>query len=265
MGRAPMAQPPGSETRARPYRASSGPEHQHRGAHRLHQVVGRLGEHVGGACTRTTCRSAPGCPCPAAAPSGPAPSTSTSRGSRRWARRSPSTEGYVEARARRLKGGTVSFDMITVTGTENVLMAAALAEGTHRAGELRPRAGGRGARPGAQQDGRAHPRRRAPTSITIEGVDRARPVEHRHPPTASRPGTLLVAAAITGGDVLVQRRHPRAPRRGACSSCARPAARWCAEADGLRCQGPDVPRAGGHQDHASTRASPPTCRPSSWP
>ena len=39
------------------------------------------------------------------------------------------TEGYVEARAQRLRGATVMFDKITVTGTENVMMAAALARG----------------------------------------------------------------------------------------------------------------------------------------
>ena len=37
------------------------------------------------------------------------------------------TEGYVEARYKRLKGAVVNFDVVTVTGTENVLMAAALA------------------------------------------------------------------------------------------------------------------------------------------
>ena len=42
-GRAPMAQPPGVETRAWPKRASSGPSDEERRAHRLHQVVGRLG------------------------------------------------------------------------------------------------------------------------------------------------------------------------------------------------------------------------------
>src|SRR5579884_1721442 len=39
------------------------------------------------------------------------------------------TEGYVEARAKRLKGATVAFDLVTVTGTENVMMAAVLAKG----------------------------------------------------------------------------------------------------------------------------------------
>ena len=42
-GRVPMAQPPGSETVARPARASSGPQHQDRGAHPAHQLVGRRG------------------------------------------------------------------------------------------------------------------------------------------------------------------------------------------------------------------------------
>ena len=46
MGRAPMAHPPGSDTRARPKRAEQRPEHQHRGAHLADQLVRRLGQHV---------------------------------------------------------------------------------------------------------------------------------------------------------------------------------------------------------------------------
>ena len=105
--------------------------------------------------------AAPACRCPAAAPSARARSISTSRASRRWARRSRSTEGYVEARAQAAaRARTVSFDMLTVTGTENLMMAAALAKGRTVLENCarEPEVEELGA--GAQQDGRAHRGRR---------------------------------------------------------------------------------------------------------
>ena len=56
-------------------------------------------------------------------------STSTSRACRRWAPRSPSSTATSSPRAARLKGARITTDMVTVTGTENLLMAATLAEG----------------------------------------------------------------------------------------------------------------------------------------
>jgi UDP-N-acetylglucosamine 1-carboxyvinyltransferase len=116
-------------------------------------------------------------------------------------------EGYVETRARRLKGHTVAFDLITVTGTENVLMAAVLAKGRTlienaarepEVEELARVLNKMGARiSGAGSD-----------VITVDGVDELRPVEHAIIPDRIETGTLLVAAAITGGDVLVRRAAP---------------------------------------------------------
>jgi len=116
-------------------------------------------------------------------------------------------EGYVEARARRLKGGVVTFDLITVTGTENVLMAAVLARGRSiienaaREPEIEELArvlNKMGARiSGAGSD-----------IITVDGVDELKPVDHAIIPDRIEAGTLLVAAAITGGDVLVKRCSP---------------------------------------------------------
>jgi UDP-N-acetylglucosamine 1-carboxyvinyltransferase len=112
-------------------------------------------------------------------------------------------EGYVEARARRLKGATVSFDLITVTGTENILMAAVLARGrtlienAAREPEVEDLArvlNAMGARiSGAGSD-----------LITVDGVETLHPVDHTIMPDRIEAGTLLVAAAITGGEVLVQ-------------------------------------------------------------
>ncbi len=63
--------------------------------------------------------------------------------------------GYLEARAERLRGAHLVFDKITVTGTEDLLMAAVLAEGDIADGKLRARAGGRRSRRAAHRHGRA--------------------------------------------------------------------------------------------------------------
>jgi UDP-N-acetylglucosamine 1-carboxyvinyltransferase len=76
-----------------------------------------------GRCWRASAR--PRCRCPAAARSVRVRWTSTSRACRPWAPRSPSRHGYIHAKAKRLKGARIVTDMITVTGTENLLMAAA--------------------------------------------------------------------------------------------------------------------------------------------
>lgn len=117
------------------------------------------------------------------------------------------TEGYVEARAKQLKGGTVNFDLITVTGTENVMMAAVLAKGRSvlencaREPEIEELARVLN-KMGARIEG-------AGTSvITIDGVDSLRPVDHAILPDRIEAGTLLVAAAISGGDVLVKHAVP---------------------------------------------------------
>jgi UDP-N-acetylglucosamine 1-carboxyvinyltransferase len=117
------------------------------------------------------------------------------------------TEGYVEARARQLKGATINFDVITVTGTENVMMAAALARGRTvlencaREPEVEELARVLN-KMGARIEG-------AGTSvITIEGVEALKPVEHAILPDRIEAGTLMVAAAITGGNVLVKHAVP---------------------------------------------------------
>ncbi|MBX7112756.1 MAG: UDP-N-acetylglucosamine 1-carboxyvinyltransferase [Myxococcaceae bacterium] len=117
------------------------------------------------------------------------------------------TEGYVEARAKRLKGGTVSFDVITVTGTENIMMAAVLAKGRTlienaarepEVEELARVLNKMGARiSGAGSD-----------VITIDGVDTLKPVDHAIIADRIEAGTLLVASAITAGDVLVKNAVP---------------------------------------------------------
>ncbi len=118
------------------------------------------------------------------------------------------TEGYVEATAKKgLRGGSYSFDMITVTGTENALMAAVLAKGRtvleNCAREPEIEELGRLLnKMGAQVQG-------AGTDvITIDGVESLRPADHAIIADRIEAGTLLAAAAVTGGDVLVKHAVP---------------------------------------------------------
>ena len=110
--------------------------------------------------------------------------------------------GYVVARAGRLRGARITTDLVTVTGTENLMMAAALAEGTTvienaarepEVGDLATLLTAMGARlHGVGTD-----------RIEIEGVRDLHGAVHRVVPDRIEAGTLLVAGAITGGDVCV--------------------------------------------------------------
>ena len=117
------------------------------------------------------------------------------------------TEGYVEARASSLHGATIVFDMITVTGTENVMMAAVLAKGRTVLENC-------AREPEVEELGRVLNKMGARVSgagtsvITIDGVDELRPMDHAILPDRIEAGTLLVAAAITGGNVLVKHAVP---------------------------------------------------------
>jgi UDP-N-acetylglucosamine 1-carboxyvinyltransferase len=108
--------------------------------------------------------------------------------------------GYVHARARRLKGARLFTDMVTVTGTENLMMAACLAEGetvienAAREPEVVDLAQCLVAM-GAQISG-------AGTDvIRIRGVERLHGAHHRIMPDRIETGTFLCAAAATGGEV----------------------------------------------------------------
>ncbi|HEV8308600.1 MAG TPA: UDP-N-acetylglucosamine 1-carboxyvinyltransferase [Methylomirabilota bacterium] len=113
------------------------------------------------------------------------------------------SQGYVEARAARLKGARIVFDSVTVTGTENLMMAAALAEGTTvlenaaREPEIPDLARLLNAM-GAKIQGAGTER------IEIRGVEALAGARHRIIPDRVEAGTFLVAGAITGGDVTVR-------------------------------------------------------------
>ncbi|MGO9136669.1 MAG: UDP-N-acetylglucosamine 1-carboxyvinyltransferase [Syntrophales bacterium] len=116
-------------------------------------------------------------------------------------------DGYVEAKARRLKGATIYFDIPTVTGTENIMMAACLADGTtllkNSAREpevvnLADVLNGMGAKiTGAGTD-----------VIRIDGVEQMHPVEAAVIPDRIEAGTFMIAVGMTGGDVRVMGCEP---------------------------------------------------------
>lgn len=115
--------------------------------------------------------------------------------------------GYVEARAERLRGALIVTDMITVTGTENLLMAATLAEGetiienAAREPEVSDLANLLVAM-GAQIDGIGTDR------LVIQGVERLHGAHHTVIPDRIEAGTFLCAVAATGGEVTLRRVAP---------------------------------------------------------
>jgi UDP-N-acetylglucosamine 1-carboxyvinyltransferase len=108
--------------------------------------------------------------------------------------------GYIHAAARRLKGARIVMDMVTVTGTENLMMAAALAEGTTvlenaaREPEVVDLARCLQAM-GAKIEGAGS------DAITVEGVASLRGAAHRVMPDRIEAGTYLAAAAAAGGRI----------------------------------------------------------------
>ncbi len=116
-------------------------------------------------------------------------------------------EGYIKARARRLKGARIFMDMVSVTGTENLMMAATLAEGTTvienaaREPEVTDLArclvsmGARISGAGTSE-------------ITIEGVRRLGGGRHDVIPDRIETGTYLVAAAMTRGSIKLRNAQP---------------------------------------------------------
>jgi len=115
--------------------------------------------------------------------------------------------GYIVAKARRLRGARITMDMVTVTGTENILMAATLAEGTTvienaaqepEVVDLAMCLNAMGARvSGAGTD-----------TLVIEGVERLHGCRYEVLPDRIETGTFLVAGAITQGRVRARRARP---------------------------------------------------------
>lgn len=115
--------------------------------------------------------------------------------------------GYIKAKCKRLKGAKIVLDVVTVTGTENLMMAACLADGTTilenaaREPEVVDLAGCLNAM-GAKVSGAGT------DTITIEGVERMHGTTYDILPDRIETGTYLVAAAVTGGKVKLKDTDP---------------------------------------------------------
>jgi UDP-N-acetylglucosamine 1-carboxyvinyltransferase len=115
--------------------------------------------------------------------------------------------GYIRARAKRLKGARIFMDLVSVTGTENIMMAATLADGVTvienaaREPEVTDLANCL-IRMGAKIQGAGG------DEITIEGVERLHGAEHEIIPDRIETGTYLVAGAMTRGNVRVRNTRP---------------------------------------------------------
>jgi UDP-N-acetylglucosamine 1-carboxyvinyltransferase len=150
-------------------------------------------------------------------------------------------QGYVLAQCDRLRGAEIYLDLPTVTGTENLMMAAALAKGRttliNAAREPEIEELGRVLnKMGAEVNGAGT------DTIVIEGAEALQPVDHAILPDRIEAGTFLVAAAATRGDVLVRNCRLEhldavlAKMRAAGVSLAR-------EGDGIRVSCPERTRA----------------------
>jgi len=115
--------------------------------------------------------------------------------------------GYIHARAKRLKGARIFMDLVSVTGTENIMMAATLADGTTiienaarepEVADLAKCLNAMGAKiTGAGTD-----------EIAVEGVERLHGAVHEVIPDRIETGTYLVAGAMTGGTVRLRNARP---------------------------------------------------------
>ncbi len=115
--------------------------------------------------------------------------------------------GYILAKAKRLRGARIVMDLVTVTGTENIMMAAALAKGTTiienaaqepEVVDLANCLNAMGAKVGGAGS----------NTLVIEGVERLSGCRYDVLPDRIEAGTFLVAAAMTGGRILAKRARP---------------------------------------------------------
>jgi UDP-N-acetylglucosamine 1-carboxyvinyltransferase len=116
--------------------------------------------------------------------------------------------GYIEAKTDRLKGAQINFDKITVTGTEDLMMAATLADGETvmencaREPEVVDLADLLN-KMGAKIEGQGT------STIKIKGVSKLRGAKHRIIPDRIEAGTFIIAGALTSGDLMVSGCDPR--------------------------------------------------------
>jgi UDP-N-acetylglucosamine 1-carboxyvinyltransferase len=115
--------------------------------------------------------------------------------------------GYIQATASRLRGGHIIFDKITVTGTEDLMMAAVLAEGETIMENCarEPEVSDLAAllkKMGANIEGAGH------STIRIQGVEKLHGARHKIIPDRIEAGTFIIAGVVAGGDLVVSHCDP---------------------------------------------------------
>src|SRR5438132_864319 len=171
-------------------------------------------------------------------------------------------KGYVEARAKRLKGAEIYFETVTVTGTENIMMAASLAEGETilrnaacepeivDLADLLVKMG-------------AHIQGAGGSTIRVEGVDRLHGAEHTVIPDRIETGTFVAACAMAGGEIEIRNCHP-AHLRSVLDKFREIGVRIEEGPDNLRVRAPRTVKPSDVTTNPIP-ASPRTCRRSTWP
>jgi UDP-N-acetylglucosamine 1-carboxyvinyltransferase len=149
--------------------------------------------------------------------------------------------GYIEARSRRLKGARIYLDVSTVTGTENLMMAAVLAEGetvienAAREPEVMDLAGALSAM-GASIEGAGE------DTIFIRGVRKLGPLDYRIMPDRIEGATYLAAGMITGGRITIRDTQPQ-HLEAVVMKMREAGGRISSGTDHLKVTGPSRPRA----------------------
>jgi len=147
-------------------------------------------------------------------------------------------DGYAEVIASRLKGADIHFDVVTVTGTANAMMAAAVADGTTtitnaaREPEIIDLALFLSSM-GADIEGAGSDR------IVIRGVPQLKPAEHTVVADRIEAGTFMIAAAITGGDIVLEN-VPTEFLQTAMARLEESGVRFESTSRGLRVTGPEA-------------------------
>jgi len=116
--------------------------------------------------------------------------------------------GYIYATAKKLQGTNYCFDEVSVTGTENIMMAAVLAKGKTviKNAAMEPEVKDLAKflkSMGANIEGEGT------SQIVVDGVDQLRETSYRIMPDRIESGTYLIAAAITGGKILLKKTAPQ--------------------------------------------------------
>ncbi len=149
--------------------------------------------------------------------------------------------GYVLAKAKRLNGEKIHFDTVTVTGTENVMMAAVLAKGqtiienAAREPEITDLAVVLN-KMGAKIYGAGT------ETIVVDGVETLKGCEHAIIPDRIETGTFMIAAAITGGSVVLKRTDPSTVE-SLRAKLEEVGAKVTAQGNGIRVEGPKTLKA----------------------